>query len=89
MPRVHTSNVDRSYKRRYLYTKIVKKLKLSRRNYIRRRLGDYLVLLANATTKAESLLHSLKPTTRAIDFYMNANKTKFLNFKQEVTMSTL
>ena len=47
---------------------------------------DDLALLINTPAQAESILQSLK---QVIDLYVNANKTKFICFKQEGAISTL
>ena len=49
--------------------------------------GDDLVLLTNTSTQAEFLLHNLKQAAKGIGFYMNADKTEFMNFKQDGTIS--
>ena len=44
--------------------------------------GDF-VLLANTPAKAKSLLYALEQAVDDIGLHMNANKTKFMCFKQE------
>ena len=51
--------------------------------------ADDLVLLANTPDQAKSTLHSLKQVAGDIGLYMNINKTEFMYFKQERTISTL
>ena len=51
--------------------------------------GDYIGLLLNTPAQAESLLHSLQQAASGIDFYGNANKTEFIRFNQDGTISTL
>ena len=48
---------------------------------------DDLVLLANASDKAESLLHSLKQAVRNIGLYVNAKETWFTSFKEDSIIS--
>ena len=50
---------------------------------------DDLALLANASTKAESLLHSLEQAVGGIGVYINANKTEYMRFKQKRAISIL
>ena len=50
---------------------------------------DDLVLFANVSIQAESLLHNLKQAARGIVFYMNPDKTEFLCFKQGEVISIL
>ena len=49
---------------------------------------DYIALQANTLSQAESLLHSLEQATGSSGFYVNVNKTEFMNFKQEGGLST-
>ena len=51
--------------------------------------ADDPTLLANSPSQAESLLHSLEQAVEEIDLLMNANKTEFMSFKLEGTISTL
>ena len=50
---------------------------------------DVTVLLANTTTKAESLFHSLKQRASGIGLHENANKMKYMCSKREGAISTL
>ena len=50
---------------------------------------DYLALLANTPTQAESLLHSLEQAAAGIGLNVNANKTEFMSFKGEGAISSL
>ena len=43
---------------------------------------DDLVLLTNKPAQAESLWYCLEQVAGSIDLYVNANKTKFMCFKQ-------
>ena len=47
---------------------------------------DYLALLANTPTQAESRLHSLE---QGIGLQVYANKTGYLGFKRERAISTV
>ena len=51
--------------------------------------GDDIVLLANAPTQAETLLHSLERATAGIGLYVNAHKTEYMCFNQTDDISTL
>ena len=46
-------------------------------------------LLTNTPTQTKSLLHSIKQAVGGIGFYMNANKTEYVCFKQKEAISTL
>ena len=50
--------------------------------------GD-LALQANTPDQAESLLHSREKTVERIGFYVNANKTENMYFKQKEAISLL
>ena len=50
---------------------------------------DDLSLLANTPAQIESLLQSLKRLANDINLYMNSDKTDFMSFKQDGTISTL
>ena len=50
--------------------------------------ADDLALLTNKPAQAESLLHSLEQAAKSNNLGMNANKTKFMCFKQTGTVST-
>ena len=50
---------------------------------------DDQALLTNTPAQAESRLRSPEQTAGEIGFYVNANKTKFMCFKREGTMSFL
>ena len=50
---------------------------------------DTLALLENTSSQAESLLHSLEQAAGDIGFYMNSDKTEFMCFNQDVTISSL
>ena len=47
------------------------------------------VLLANAPTQAESLLHSLEWAACGIGLHVNADKTEYMCFNQRGDISTL
>ena len=52
--------------------------------------ADYAVeLLVNTSTQIESQLRSLVQAAGGIGFNQNANKTEFMCYKQEGTISTL
>ena len=80
-------NVNRSNKRKRFHTKKSKKQMIPHRNNDRYRYD--IALLVNTLTSAESLLHSLEQEEGGIGLYVNANKTDFISFKQEGTISTI
>ena len=45
--------------------------------------ADDLVLLTNTPAQAESLLHNLVQAAKGLGLYVNANKTKYICFKQK------
>ena len=49
--------------------------------------ADDITILANASTQAETLLHSLKRAAAGIGFHVNAHKTEYMCFNQTVSMS--
>ena len=51
--------------------------------------ADDIVLLTNAPTQAETLLHSLKRAAAGIGLHVNAHKTKYMCFNQTDDISTL
>ena len=51
--------------------------------------ADDIALLANASARAETLLHGLERAAAGISVYGNAHKTEFLCFNQTGDMSTL
>ena len=50
--------------------------------------ADNIVLLANAPTQAETLLHSLERAAAGIGFHVNAHKTEYMCFNQRGDIST-
>ena len=50
---------------------------------------DDIVLLANTSTQAESLLHSLEQAAGGIGFQVNADKIEYMCFNQKSNISTL
>ena len=50
---------------------------------------DDLVLLSNTPAQAESLLQSLEQVARGMGFYVKVDKTDFMGFELEETISTL
>ena len=90
---MHTLNVDRSNKRKWLYSKKRKgKKKAWSRWYPAETMTDYpdnLVVLANTPAQAESLLHSLEQAAGDIGLHLNANKPEYnMCFKWEGATST-
>ena len=49
---------------------------------------DDIVLLANAPTQAETLLHSLEWAVASIGLHVNAHKTKYMHLNQKGDIST-
>ena len=85
-----TSNIYRSNKRKWLYTKKKEKEARSRRypaeTMTDADYADDLALLANTQPQAES---QLEQAAGGIVLYGDANKTEFMCFKQKGTISTL
>ena len=90
LPRLLTSNFDRSQKRKYLYAK---KKARSRQNSIETitdaHFADDLLLLTNTPAQAELLLHSQEQPAKGIGLYVNANKSEYMCFKRKGATSTL
>ena len=51
--------------------------------------ADVIALLANTTTQAESLLHSLEQAVGGIGLYVNVDKIEYKCFNKKGDMSTL
>ena len=51
--------------------------------------ADDLVFLANTLAYAKPLLHRLKHAAEGTDFCVSANKTEYMCFEQEGTISSL
>ena len=51
--------------------------------------ADDIVLLANTSTQAETLLHSLEWAAAGIGLHVNAHKMKYMCFNQRSNISTL
>ena len=51
--------------------------------------ADDIVLVANATAQAETLLHSLEQTATGIGLHVNAHKMEYMFFNQTGNISTL
>ena len=49
---------------------------------------DDRALLTNTSSPAEFLMHRLDQSAIGIRGYINANKSEFISFKKEVTVST-
>ena len=81
-----TSNIDSSND---LYTE--KKTRSSRYNAETITDVDYAddLTLTNTPAEAEFLLHSLEKAVGGISLHVNANKTEYVCFKREGTISTL
>ena len=84
-----TFNIDRSNKRKWVFAR-----KNSRRRYPAETLADTYVadhktLFANTPAEVESLLHSLKQAAGNISLHRNANKTEYMRFNREGTISIL
>ena len=48
-----------------------------------------LMLLANISAQAESLIHNLEQATRGIGLYVKSDKTEIICFNQNDAMSSL
>ena len=84
--RLRTLNVDRSNKRKWLYTKNASSRQYSVKTITDSAYADDIARLANTPAQAKSLLHCLEQTTWGICFHVNANKTCF---KRRGALSTL
>ena len=51
--------------------------------------ADNIVILANISNQAETLLHSLEQAAASIGLHVNAHKTKYMCFNQTGDISTL
>ena len=51
--------------------------------------ADDIALLANTSTQAESLLHSLELAAAGIGSHVNADKTEYMCFNQKSDIATL
>ena len=51
--------------------------------------ADDILLLANASTQAKTLLHSLERAAASIGLHVNAHKTEYICFNQTGNISTL
>ena len=93
LPRLHTSNVDRSNKRKWLFTKKKKEKARSRRDSSETITDadytDHIAFLANGPAQIESLLQSLEQAAGDIGLYVNANKTEYMCYNRDGTISTL
>ena len=76
LPKLYTSKVDRTNKRKWLNTIPAKKNK--KKQYPAETITDTddKGLLENTTAQAKSLQHSLEQAAGGIDLHMNTNKTE-------------
>ena len=81
LPRLHTLNVNRSNKRKWLHTK--KKSQETDKTMTDAHYADNQVLLANTSAPAESLLHSLELAVVGIGLHMNTEKNIHVLNKKE------
>ena len=63
--------------------------KVRSRRYPAQTITDKIALLANTTTQAKSLLHSLEREADGIGLHVNVDKTEHMRFYQRVNISTL
>ena len=90
LPRLCTTNANRSNKRKRFHIKKDKKQTISYKNYDTCRQCRWSNALCKSD-QAESLLHSLEQAAGVIGVYMNANKTEFmshLHFKWQASEIT-
>ena len=91
LPRLRSSNIDRSIERKWIYSGKGKKQKIPRTNYYGRWLRWWQSTSSKYSVQAESLLHNLEMTAGGIGLNVNADKTKFMFFNLHETrdISTL
>ena len=83
-----TLNVTRFNKRKWLYTKKAKSWWYPAETMADADYTDDLMLLGSTPAQGKPFLHSLEQAAWCIDLHMNANKTEFICFKREGTIST-
>ena len=91
LPRLRTSNVDRSNERKWLYIGKSKKQMIPAQTMTNADYADDKALLANTPAQAESSLHNLEQAAGGIVLHVNADKTEYMCFNQNQTrdISTL
>ena len=89
LPRLCTSNVNRSNERKWLYTKKARSRWYSTETIIDADYADDIAFLANTPNQAESLQHSLEKVAGGISFHVNADKIGYICFNQKRDISTL
>ena len=90
LPRFRTSSIDRSNKKKWLYTK--KKLRHKRYPDETITNTDYeheISFLANTLTQSKYRLHSLEQVTVSIGFYVNSDKMEYMGLNQRGDISAL
>ena len=75
LPTLCTSNVDRSYEKKWFYTKKARSKRYTDQTIKDIDYANDIVLLANAPTQAESLMHSMKQAASDIGLQVNSDKT--------------
>ena len=83
LPRLPTTNVNRSKKRKWFHIRKDKKQTISHWNQDNTNYADDLALHTNTRAQTKFLLHCIVETTGGIGLYMNSNKSDFMCFKQE------
>ena len=90
LPRLRTSNIDRSNKRKWLYAR--KRKKQGADNILQKlwqTQTTQMIYRFLEKHQAESLQHRLEQTAGGVGFHVNANKTEYMCLKQEEAISTL
>ena len=83
LPRLRTSNVDRSNERKWLYVKKAKSRQYPVQTITDADNADDIALLPNTPAQAESLLHSLEQAAGGTVLHLNADKTKYMCFNKK------
>ena len=89
LPRLRTSNVDRSNERKWFYAQKSKRRRYPAQTITDADYADDIALLANTPTQAKFLLHSLELAARGIGLHVDAEKTEYMCFNQKGDISIL
>ena len=89
LPRLRTTNVDRSNERKLLYIKKGKKQTITRTNYYGRRLSRWHSAFSKYTCSSWILTNCLEQAACGIGIHLNADKTKYTCFNQKGDIFTV
>ena len=89
LARLVTSNVDRSYKRKWLFTNTQRCRQYPAETITGTDYTDNIARLANTPTQTESVLYKLEYAAGGICFRVNGDKLAYMCFILEGTISTL